>query len=123
MTAPALDADAAAVLLALARAPPEAADLPFEACVLGFHSRRMERAVRELAQEGLVAVEAGDALATWPAQLARLTQRGLAALGELAPLGVEPSVRVGRRRAVRAVARERRSATVVDRRVGDALSP
>jgi hypothetical protein len=32
-------------------------------------------------------------------------------------------VRVGRRRAVRAVARERRSATVVDRRVGDALSP
>ena len=123
MTAPALDADAAAVLLALARAHPEAADLPFEACVLGFHSRRMESAVRDLAQAGLVAVEAGDALATWPAQLARLTQRGLDALGELTPLGVEPSGRVGRRRAVRAVARERRSATVVDRRVGGALSP
>lgn len=120
MTEPAaVDADAAAILVALARAHPEPADVAFEACVLGFHARRMEQALRELAQAGLVVLNGGGAVSdALPPQQAALTQRGLAVLGATSALGVEASGRVGRRRSPHDVPHDRRC-TPADRRSGN----
>lgn len=113
------DRDAAAVLMAIARAYPEAADVAVEACVLGFHAERMERAVHDLARDGLLALRGSDQWSWLPAQHARLTARGVAAVAQLAHLAVERSGRLGRRAAIRSVPVERRHA-VVDRRVDPA---